>query len=186
MKHGLLLAVACLALGCGDAKDGTTKQGPIVSLGELQSRAPTTWEKEQPSNDMRLYQFRLPKVAGDEKDGEVLVFKFGSFGGTAAQDVARWKQQLIPPEGKKVDDVSKVTDLTVSGNPVTVLDITGTYLDGPPNMPPERKTPRPNYRMVAVHFKTPGQIYHAIMRGPAKTVEEYKAGFDSWIKGFAK
>src|SRR5262245_13745736 len=156
-------------------------KGVEVKLDKLKSTTPAGWKEEQPTNTMRYAQFKVPKVEGDPADVELILFKLG---GTAQQNVDRWKGQFIPPEGKKIDDVAKVTEFKVSGHAVTMLDISGTYLDGPPMLPPERKTKRPNYRMLAVQFEGPENSYQILMRGPAKTIEKNAKGFEEWIKAF--
>jgi len=131
---------------------------------------------------MRAYQFRVPRAKGDEEDAELLIFD--SFGGSAEDNINRWKtSEFEPPQGKKIDEVSKVTKLDIVSRPAHYLDVSGTYLGGPgPGTGPTRK---PGYRMLAVHYEGPdGKTYHIILRGPAKTVEEHKTEFDDWLAGF--
>src|SRR5262249_25566598 len=146
------------ALGCsscsGDKPDGGKpdrgKEEPReVRLGvNLRSTAPASWEKETPRTQMRRYQFRVPRAEGDKEDAELL--GFASFGGSAEANLKRWKNdEFAPPEGKTIDEVSKVTKLDIAGRPAHYLDVSGTYLGGP-GMGPTRK---PGYRMLAVHYE---------------------------------
>jgi hypothetical protein len=160
-------------------------KGTVVKFDNLQSTAPAGWKAEKPPESSiikRYAQFRLPRVEGDPADGELIIWK--DLGGRAVDNVNRWKNQFRPPEGKSIDDVAKVTEFKVSGSMVTMLDIHGTYLDGPPNQPPAQKKPRANYRMLAVQFEGPDSPYHVILRGPAKTIDKSARDFESWIKGF--
>lgn len=170
--------LACLIAGRAAADE--------IKLDDFKSKTPEAWKSQKPSSNMRLAQFLIPRAKGDEADGELVIFK--GFGGSAKQNVERWKGQFIPPEGKTFDDkdVAKLEETKVAGCTVTILDISGTYLDGPPMLPREKKMKKPNYRMFAVQFEAPDNNYHILMRGPAKTMAEQKEGFDKWIKGFAK
>ena len=41
-------------------------------------------------------------------------------------------------------------------------------------------------RLVAIHFQGPKEVYHIKLTGPAKTVDNYKKGFEDWLKGYKK
>src|SRR2546423_5604132 len=83
--------------------------GKVVELGGLTSKTPAGWEMQKPSNKFRIYQMNVPKVEGDKEDAELVVFFFGAGGGGGTQDnLNRWKGMFIPPEGKSIDEVSKV------------------------------------------------------------------------------
>jgi hypothetical protein len=169
--------VAVAGLAAADDKD----KGTVVTLDGLSSRTPAEWKKEEPANNLRLGQFALPKAKDDKMDGELVIFK--GFGGTAKENVERWKKQFLPPKDKKIDDVAKVEDFKVGDVKVTYLDIEGTYLFKAKPMDPKAEE-RPDYRMLAVQFEGPKDVYHIKLTGPAKTVEQHKKGFDDWIKAF--
>jgi len=187
MRHPMrftLLSFAVLVLGCAvsDADSEKKGKGVEIQFDEFKSTTPAEWKEEEPSNQMRFAQFRLPKAANDKMDGEVALFKRA--GGGPDANIKRWKDQFRAPEGKSIDDVAKVTKIKIGSLEGTLLDVSGTYLFKAAPFDPKAKTePRPNYRMVAIYFegKDPYQIR---MTGPAKTVEQYKKGFDEWIKGF--
>jgi hypothetical protein len=185
MKRALwLILLGCGALGVAVAQADDPK-GSVVELDGLRSQAPAAWKEEEPANRMRHMQFRLPKVKddNDKADAELVIFK--GFGGSAKDNIKRWKDQFRPPEGKKIDDVAKVMELKVAGAELTYLDVHGTYLfKARPVDPDSKAEPRPDYRMLAVHFEGPKNVYHIKLVGPAKTIEHYKAGFDQWLKAF--
>jgi hypothetical protein len=134
---------------------------------------------------MRFAQFKLPKAKDDKEDAELIIFK--GLGGTANQNIDRWKKQFVAPKGKTIDDVSKVTDIKIGGSEAKLLDVEGTYMYNPAPFNPASKTvARPHYRMLAIHFDGPRDVYHIKLTGPAKTIEQYKKGFDSWLAGFKK
>jgi hypothetical protein len=171
------LAVVCGGLWAADDK-GTT-----VNLDGLKSTTPKEWKEEAPSNKMRLTQFRLPAAKGDKDDAELVIFK--GLSGTSKQNVERWKGQFIPPEGKKIDEVAKVEDLKISGCEAVYLDVSGTYkFKFPPFDPNAKEERKPGYRMLAVQFEGPKEVYHIKLTGPEATVTAYKKGFDEWLKAF--
>ncbi len=187
MRRACGVALVVGVLGCfgpgGSTADDKDAKGTVVDFDGLKSAVPTTWKEEEPSNRMRFAQFRLPKAKGDAADAELVVFR--GLGGTAKANVDRWKEQFVPPRGKTRDDVSKVTDLKIGGHPATYLDIEGTYLyKERPFDPPAKTERRPDYRMLAVHFDGPKNVFHVKLVGPAKTIEQYKKGFDEWLKAF--
>jgi hypothetical protein len=173
------ILAAVLALGTG------TVNADDVSLDGLKSKTPAGWVEETPSNRMRFAQFKIPKAKGDKEDGELIVFK--GLGGSAKANIARWQAQFIPPEGKTIDDVAKVEKVKIGGTEATQLTIEGTYKYNPAPFNPASKTEnRPNYKMIAIHFDGPSDVYHIKLTGPAKTISEQQKAFEEWIKGFKK
>jgi hypothetical protein len=178
-RASTLVLLALAATGLRAAAD----KGAVVDLDGLKSAAPSSWKEEAPANQMRLAQFSLPKAKGDANDAEIVIFK--ALGGSAADNVARWKGQFTPPEGKAIDDVSKVTQIKIAGRDATQLDVHGTYLyKKRPFDPNEKGEQRPDYRLIGIQFAGPDNVYHIRLLGPAKTVEHYKEGFDEWLKNF--
>lgn len=175
----VVLGLGMLALSAR----GEDKKGTVVDFDGLQSRAPAEWKEEAPSNQMRFVQFRLPRAKDDKADAELIIFR--GLGGSAKDNLNRWKGQFEAPEGKKIDDVAKVTEFKVGEVPVWYLDVSGTYLDKFPPFAPNAKTVRkPDYRMLAVHFEGKKNVYHIKLVGPAQTVAQYQKGFEEWVKAF--
>src|SRR5262249_27368179 len=99
----------------------------------------------------------------------------------------RWQGMFEAPEGKKIDDVSKVEKMKVGDVDVTYLDVQGIYLYKFPPFDPNAKVQRkPDYRRLGVVFASKNGPYFITLTGPAKTVAEHKKGFDEWLKGFKK
>jgi hypothetical protein len=182
--------LACLASAvCVGALAGPTRageEGAVVNLDGLKSKAPAGWQREKSSNRFRVYQFRVPKADGDKADAQLVVFHFGEgAGGTAADNVKRWKGMFEPPDGKTIDEASKVEEMKVAGVAVTYADIRGTYLEKfPPFDPNAKVTRRPDYRMLGVVFASQNGPYFIRLTGPARTVEQHKKDFDHWLKAF--
>ncbi len=185
LLRGLALALVLVAtVGCfnAGAEDPKEKKGVVIEIDDLKNTTPAAWKSETPANKMRFAQFVLPKVGDDKNDAELVIFK--GLGGSADQNIERWKKTFVPAEGKKIDDVAKVTKVKVGKGAGQYLDVTGTYLFNPqPFNPQSKAVPRENYRMLAIHFEGPENVYHIRLTGPAKTVEHYKKGFDDWFNG---
>jgi hypothetical protein len=169
----------------GDDKKAEDKKGTIVTIDGLKSAVPAEWMMEETTSRMRAYQFKVPKVRDDKHDGEMVIFFFGPGQGGSTQDnIIRWKGMFIPPEGKKIDDVAKVTRMKVGDVELSYLDVQGTYKfkDRPfdANAKEER---RPDWRMLGIILESKNGPYFIRFVGPAKTVAHHKNGFDDWLKG---
>jgi len=162
------------------------KKGTLVTIDGLQSRAPAEWEEQNPTNKMRFKQFRLPATKKGEDAAELVIFFFGTgAGGSAEDNISRWKAQFEAARGKKIDDVAKTEKFKVGDVDVTYLDVSGTYLSRFPPFDPNAKTVRkPNYRLLGAVFESKEGPYFIKLTGPADVVEHYKKGFDDWLKAF--
>jgi hypothetical protein len=186
MRRGACALLLFLPLLAGEPVSralGQDQKGVVIDFDGLKSAAPASWKEETVASKMRYKQFRLPRTGEGKADAELVIFR--DIGGTAKENVERWKGQFLPPEGKKIDDVARVTEFKVSGAEVTYLDISGTFLyKARPFDANEKPEKRPDYRMLAVYFKGPKNVYFIKLTGPARTVEHYKPGFDDWLKAF--
>ena len=178
------LAAACSPSASeSTAADDDKGKGVVVDLDGLKSTTPGDWKEEAPSNRMRLTQFRLPKKGDDKEDAELVIFK--GLGGGSKANLERWKKQFLPPKGKNIDDVAKVTEIKLGDRPAVFVDIQGTYLfNAAPFNPRSKAEEKPNYRMLAIYFDGEKDPYQIKLTGPAKTIEAYKKGFDEWVKNF--
>jgi hypothetical protein len=168
------------------AQAGGGQRATVVTLDGLSSTTPPEWAEEQPTSRMRVKQFRLEPIGDDKDKTEVIIFFFGTGqGGSASDNVKRWKGFFRAPEGKTIDDVAKTETFKVGSVPVTYVDISGTYLSKfPPFDPNAAVTPFPNWRMIGVVFESGKGPYFIRLIGPANSVASYKKGFDEWLKGF--
>jgi hypothetical protein len=193
MKRTLgLLMICCTAAACHDSVASHAKvsesggaQGTVVKLGNLSSTAPADWKAEKPSSNLRLYQFKLPKVSGDAEDADLAIFFFEGGAGSAADNIKRWQGMFVPPTGKSIDSVSKIDKFKVGSAQVTYLDVAGTFQSKNPPFDPKAKTEtKPEFRRFGVIFEVPGSQYFLTLTGPAKTMEQHKKSFDEWLKNF--
>jgi hypothetical protein len=161
-------------------------QGTPVVLGGLKSAAPADWKAQKSSSEMRAYQFKLPKADGDKEDAELVIFHFGpQGGGTVPDNIKRWKAMFVPPSGKTIDDVAKVSELKVGDADVTYLALEGTYkFKERPFDPNAKEELKPDWRMVGIVFGSKNGPYYIRFVGPAKTVAKHQKAFDEWLKAF--
>jgi hypothetical protein len=77
-----------------EPKAGDTKP---LNFGKDEKRftmqVPANWKEEEPSNNMRMLQVRVPKMKDDPEDAEISAFKMGAAGGVDA-NIARWTKQF--------------------------------------------------------------------------------------------
>jgi hypothetical protein len=137
-------------------------------------RLPPEWVKEEPSNNMRLLQVRVPKAAEDTENAELTVIK--ATGGADA-NIERWKGQF----GGEKSLISKVIEKTYADVPATIVEFEGTYsamnVDG-------KSEPKSGYKMLAAVIITDKGEYYVKMPGPRATVDANKAAFIQAVKTF--
>jgi hypothetical protein len=150
----------------------------------LRYAVPTAWARVPAPSDMRAAQYRIPKVAGDTEDGELVLFFFGSGqGGTADANLERWYTQFSRPDGKPVKDAAVVTIRTVNGLKVTSVDLSGTYKPAP--MGGAAGAPKTDWRMLAAVIEGEGGPWFFRATGPEKTMADAKPEFDALLASVA-
>jgi hypothetical protein len=180
MRHAAWLVVLALAVtpACSSAINSADEaKGTEVDLDGLKATTPAEWVKEEPNNNLRWMQFRIPKNKDDKDDADLAISK--GLGGGVEANIARWKASFKPPAGKTLDDVAKVEEIKIAGMKATYLDVSGTF-----TAPFSKAGPQPDYRMLAVYFDGKDNLYTFKLVGPAATVEAAKKGFDEWLKAF--
>lgn len=188
-KFGAVIAFSATVYASSWAekkKDESKAKGAVVEIDSLKSGVPTDWKQEKVTSKNRTHHFRIPHVADDKTDAELIIFFFGAgSGGSADANVKRWKGMFIPPEGKEIDDVAKVESFKIGNVDVTYLDVQGTYkFKERPFDPKAKEELRPDHRMLGVVFESPNGPYFIRLVGPAKTVTENKKAFEDWLKAF--
>ena len=161
--------------------------GETIELGKLKSTTPANWKRQPPSNKLRMAQFVVPKVEGDKEDAELVIFFFGKGGGGSNEDnIKRWKGQFFPPEGKTMDEATKIDKFKLGKDAdVVYIDMHGTFkYKFPPFDPNAKEQRKENFRRFGVIFDSDDGPFFITLTGPAKTLEKAKAGFDGWIKGY--
>lgn len=161
-----------------DKKEGSKEELKEVEVKAIKLKVPGNWKQEEPSNNLRLSQFKIPAVEGDKPVTELVISSFGGDGGGVDQNFKRWTDQFVP-DGRKV----KMTSGECEQGKYYVSDVTGTYLQssgGP--FAGGKKTPMPGYRSLSVVLAVPDTgVYFLRMTGPEKTVA---AAVEAFRKSF--
>jgi hypothetical protein len=168
MKNALTVAllVALLESGLGAA--------------ELLYTKPNGWTAAATTSSMRVAQFALPRTAGDTADAELIVYYFGGSGGSVDANIDRWIGQMQQPDGRASSAVAKRSTRTVNGLPITLVDVSGTYVAEMSPGSPQRHN-SPNFRLRAAVVTTPNGPYFIKLTGPAATVTAAEADFERFL-----
>ena len=180
----LALIVVAFCLGACASKGTAISQSPNNknSTGTLTFTAPSDWISEKTTSSMRVAQYKLPKVVGDEDDASLVIYYFGQGqGGTAAANIERWVNQMQQPDGGPSKDSAKQSTQTINGLKVETVDISGTYTA---EMAPGSGTfnNKPNFRMKAAVIETPKGSYFIKLVGPEKTINNQDQPFATFLK----
>jgi len=163
MKRRLFTALALLSLAAPlRAEDGK------VEVAGLNFKYAAPWTLSDTPAMMRAATL-LVKVEGAEKPVEAAFYHFGGGGGGVEANVQRWIGQFTgTPETKR-------EEVDAGGQKITLVNITGTYNDGPPM---GAKTPKENYTMIGAIVPTADSNVFIKLTGPkdavAKLAESFK------------
>ncbi|RMG04054.1 MAG: hypothetical protein D6741_01580 [Planctomycetota bacterium] len=150
----------------------TSGETTLVLPGGLKMKAPEGWESVRPAISMIQYEFRVPAVEGDARDGRAT---FMAAGGSVDANIQRWIGQFAQPDGSDTAEKAKVSDETIAGTKVHIVELSGTYNESMGPMAPP--TPRENYRMLAAIVETSEGLYFIKFYGPDKTVAANRDAF---------
>lgn len=147
----------------------------------LTYETPEGWVASAPSSSMRVAEFALPRAAEDTEDGEAVLYYFQGAGGSVQANLDRWTAQMRQPAGRRSSDAAETTTLEVEGMPVTLLDVTGTYVAEMTPGSAERHN-RENYRLVAAVVETSGGPYFLKVTGPVATMAQWAESIVSFVR----
>ena len=162
----------------GSKENSYTIGSPAPDSGAVNFQAPQGWVQEVPSSSMRRAQYRLAKVDGNSEDAEVLVFHFPGQGGSLEANARRWIGQMSNPDGSPVTSSVLKSDKTVSGKPITLIDVSGTYQS---SMGFSQGPAKPNYRLLGAMIETRDGPWFFKLTGPTKTVEKWLESWEDFI-----
>ncbi|MFL5341044.1 MAG: hypothetical protein ACJ8F7_12925 [Gemmataceae bacterium] len=179
---GAVLACGLGAVALAQPPKAEPAKGTEVVIDGLKSVAPPTWKAEKPANRLRSYQFKLPHVPGDKEDAELYVTPEQP--GTLADNLAQWKDLVLPSPDRPKSDTLKEGKSTVGKATLHWLDLQGTYHVKHIPIDQAVKEVKPDWRLVAVYWESKGAHSAIRLVGPRRTVEAHKAKFDEWLKNF--
>lgn len=170
----LLLCVSAAYVSAAEDAQGGKR---FLIGGAYQLAAPEGWISREPATRIVEHEFAVPAAKGDERDGRVTVM--GAGGGVEA-NLDRWYQQFSQPDGASTKEKAKVEKREIAGQKVTVVDLSGTYLDRPGPAAPGVE--RPKYRMFGAIVETKNNGNHFIkFYGPERTVAENADAFKKML-----
>lgn len=164
---------------------GKGRQKMAISDGHFEMTVPDGWVKKEPRVNIIEYEFEVPAASGEGRPGRVTVM---GAGGTVEDNVRRWYGQFRQPDDSDTEKAAKVEEKDVSGQRVTVVDISGIYLDKPGGPFAGGKTiERKDHRMLAAIIGTQHKgkktgNYFLKLIGPKQTIAENKKAFDQMIE----
>jgi hypothetical protein len=170
------VAVVIAAAACTAAFAEETTE---VAIDKLKFAMPKSWTQEEPSNSLRLAQFKIPAVTGDAEPAELVISP--PIGGTAKQNIERWIGQF-EADGRTM----KMTKGTSPQGEYLFVELSGTYkkADGPPIL--GKTKPVAGYRMHGVMLTVKGGgNYFLKLTGPDKTVAAQGEAFRTSFGGKA-
>lgn len=147
---------------------------------------PADWQDLGPSN-MRVAQYRLPPVDGDNAPGEVNVFYFGpASGGGVDANLQRWIGQMVLPSGADPASAAQRSTFTADGMAGHIVTLDGTYKSGGgPMMGGETKMLE-GYRLVGVVLEGPEGSLFFKLTGPVATAKAMEAQLLPMMQGAKK
>ncbi len=141
---------------------------------------PASWTRETPSSGMRRAQYRIPGPGGP---AECVVFYFGpGQGGDVKGNIDRWASQFRRADGNTVPE-PKPRQIKVGDVPVTMVEITGTYVGG---MGAGPTGDRPNSMLLGAIAQGPDAMWFFRAIGPQKTLERERQAFEKMIRSIRR
>lgn len=179
MRSPIFSAILVLSLSIAAAPTAAAE-----GAGGLSWTAPSGWTSQQ--RPMRAANYVVPAAGGDSEPGECAVYYFGpGQGGGVEANVQRWIGQFRAPGGGPAAKLAKRSSKTVGGVPLTLIDLTGTYMSKASPMA-QKATPKPGYRMLAAIAEGPDAPIFFKLTAPEKTAAAAEARFHELIDSIAK
>jgi len=170
-----------------EAADATKEKdapAPIevkVADGNIVFSATGTWKSVPPRSRILEAELKVPRVGTDAADGRLTIM---GAGGTIELNIERWQGQFKQADGSDTKDHTKVEKQMVAGQQVSLVDITGTYIDSPGGpFAGGKKVDRPNYRMLSAIIQTAADgNYFVKLYGPKATIDKNAEHFKAMVK----
>lgn len=169
--------------GADESADEAAGDEPVdlsvpLKDGAVEFTAAKSWTRKKPRSNIIAHEFSVKPVKGDPKAGRITVM---AAMGSVEANIARWKKQFLPPDGKSIDDVAAIKKTSTDGMTTHIVDISGTFLDQPRG-PFGPKVEEAGYRMLAaiVSVEDQGQFFLKFY-GPKKTVDSQEKAFRDFV-----
>jgi hypothetical protein len=189
MKTMVCTAMLLAALGAASTapaavKDGGQEDKMAISEGRFEMTVPAKWQRKQPKVNIIEYEYEVPASTDEARAARLTVM---GAGGSVEDNLRRWYGQFRQPDESDTEKSAKVEEKDVAGQRVTVVDVSGTYLDKPGGPFAGGQTiEREDYRMLAAIIQTMQKgkktgNYFIKLIGPKQTIADNKKAFDQMI-----
>ncbi len=147
-------------------------------LGGLGYDAPADWTSKPSPSSMRVAQWEL---LGDDVPAEVVIFYFGEGGGGGVDaNLDRWFGQFEQPDGSTTREKATITERSVNGLELTIVDMRGTFVAPVRPGAPQRNN-RPGHRMIAAVVEGGTGPWYIRVLGPVATVTKWEASVEAFL-----
>lgn len=143
---------------------------------------PPGWKAETPASAMRRAQYL---IAGPGGPAECVVFYFGpGQGGSPKANIERWASQFRRADGTPVVDALKTRGIKVGDVPVTLVEVSGTFVGGMGGGPtgPEQR----DHMMLAAIAEGPDANWFFRAIGPRATLAAARADFEKMARSIRR
>jgi hypothetical protein len=175
MKIATIALLALVLAGCSDSSRPSSSPAPSPpsakgdfrppAMDSLSYKTPPEWVSEETSDSMRKAQYRVPDKQGKAAPALLTFFKMSAQSEETIVDY--WRQKMGDAE-------ATVTKVQGAVNPVTLVDISGTYSDG---------STLENARFLGAMVDAGEQTWYLKFVGPAPTVSGWRDAFVEMLKG---
>jgi hypothetical protein len=151
------------------AEPAESKLPPAYAGQSIPFKAPEGWESEEPSNRLRVAQYKVPDKAGKAEAAEFVLSTTRIWSDEMRhENVLRWGQQM------GVDDPKAET--LQGRHKILLVDLKGTYHS---DFAPE---PIPKARMLVATVEPGGAPWFFKLIGPEETVSGWREEFLEMVK----
>ncbi len=149
----------------------------LVASG-LGYEAPAEWVPKPSPSSMRVAQWEL---LGDDAPAEVVIFYFGEGGGGGVDaNLDRWFGQFEQPDGSSTREKATITERSVNGLELTIVDMRGTFV-APVRPGAPQRNHRPGQRMIAAVVEGGTGPWYIRVLGPVATVTKWEASVEAFL-----
>jgi hypothetical protein len=179
---GLLLGVGTVWADAQEEEKESPAAERIISIaeGRFQMVAPKGWLRKAPRVRIIEHEFEVPPPE-DEEGGRPARLTVMSAGGKVKENIQRWLDQFVQPDGSSTEEQAKIEKLTVADQTVHFVDVAGTYVD-----PFSQAGPQEDYRLLGAIIETKRGNYFVKLVGPASTLAAHEQAFKDMLNGLER
>lgn len=156
------VAAVCNSQGATKVAQTAPMSAGASSAPQIKWTTPQTWA-ELPPSSMRYASFSAPADNGAKID--ISIVTFAGEGGSDADNVNRWRQQLGLPPMDRAAVASQIAQLKTDAENFATVDIVGA-----------------NARTIAAWTRYDGRVWFFKATGPNAAVEKEKSNFVKFIQ----